>query len=214
MKAMFRRSVFVTVLGLLAACAADPPLVRDKGPRTEAVRVVSNGWHTSIVVARPALDAAGLVPEARDVTGDFVEFGWGDRVYYPSKDPSIGMALSAALKPTPSVMHVAGLNRPPEAQYTGVEVITVKLSLTGLRNLIGAIAGEFKRPPDRPAAPVSRGLYRDSYFYDARGLFHLFNTCNTWTARTLRAGGVPISARGIITADDLVAGLREALEPR
>ncbi len=53
--------------------------------------------------------------------------------------------------------------------------------------------------------------YPDSNFYDARGRFHLFNTCNTWTARTLRAGGVNLSPSGVITADELVVRLRAAI---
>jgi hypothetical protein len=40
---------------------------------------------------------------------------------------------------------------------------------------------------------------------------YLFNTCNTWTARMLRAGGVNLSPSGVVTADDLVARLRAAV---
>ena len=63
---------------------------------------------------------------------------------------------------------------------------------------------------DAPEA-ISRGLYPDSRFYNALGEFHLFNTCNTWTARMLRAGGVALSPSGIVTADGLMARLRTAL---
>jgi hypothetical protein len=58
--------------------------------------------------------------------------------------------------------------------------------------------------------PISRGLRAQSYFYPATGAFHLFNTCNTWTAGILRAGGMEISPAGIITAHDLMQRLGEA----
>ena len=70
---------------------------------------------------------------------------------------------------------------------------------------------ESERPRGGRAEPISRGLYLDSNFYKARGTFHLFNTCNTWTARMLRAGGVNLSPSGVITADELVARLRAAV---
>lgn len=179
------------------------------------MRVVSNGWHTAIVVARADLMATDLLPEAGDFPdASFVEFGWGDRVYYPAGKKTFGMALETAVTATPAVMHMAGLARPPELTYADAEVVPVALSQAGFRRLAGAIAGDFERPEGKRAAPVSRGLYPDSYFYNARGAFHLFNTCNTWTARMLRAAGMNLSPSGIVTADELVARLRAVLLKR
>lgn len=194
----------------LAACAALAPLPpADHGPRTQTISVVSNGWHTAIVIARTELVATGLLPEADDFPdAAFLEFGWGDRVYYPAGEKTLGMALDAALTATPAVMHMAGLARPPGLTYADAEVVPVALTQAGLRLLVGAIASSFERPDGGRAEPVSRGLYPDSNFYNAHGAFHLFNTCNTWTARMLRAGGVNLSPSGVVTADELVARLR------
>ena len=199
--------------GWLAACAPPPPLApADNGPRSHAVRVFSNGWHTAIVVSRLELAATGLLPEADDFPdAAFLEFGWGDRVYYPAKKKTLGMALEAALTATPAIMHMAGLAQSPEPNYAYAEVVTIALTEGRFRHLVRAIAGDFKRPKGGRAPPISKGLYPDSNFYDARGSFHLFNTCNTWTARMLRAGGVELSPTGVITADELVARLRAAI---
>jgi uncharacterized protein (TIGR02117 family) len=201
-------------IGWLATCATitslPPP---DDGPRTHLVQVVSNGWHTAIVIPRRKLISTGLLPEANDFPGaSFLEFGWGDREYYPAKDATLGMALAAALVPTPAVTHMAALARAPGLTYPGSEVVPVPLTESGFRYLVGAIAGEFKRPKGARAEPLSRGLYPHSNFYEAHGTFHLFNTCNTWTARMLRAGGVKLSPTGIITADELMSRLRAALD--
>ena len=204
--------VLVLSITWFAACETVVPQ-KEVGPRTRLVHVISNGWHTAIVVPSPAIFATGTLPEAADFSGAaFLEFGWGDRTYYPAKKKTLGMALAAALIPTPAVMHMAALQAPPENDNSSVfEVISVKLTEAGFQRLIQALSAEFERPSDGRAKPVSRGLYPDSHFYHALGEFHLFNTCNTWTARMLRAGGVNISPSRITTADGLMKLLREAL---
>ena len=187
-------------LVLLSGCKA-VPAVKDAGPHTRLVHVTSNGWHTAIVVPAPALVATGAIPEAEDFSGAaFLEFGWGDRTYYPAENKTVGMTLAAALVSTPAVMHLAGHQAAPEYE-TRYELIPVELSEEGFRRLAKTLAAEFERPVGGRAEPISRGLYPHSYFYHAHGDFHLFNTCNTWTARMLSAGGVALSPSGIVTAD-------------
>ena len=197
----------------LATCeTAPPPSSDDDGPRTRLIEVASNGWHTAIVVPASALVATGLLPEAADFPdAAFLEFGWGDRVYYPAKEKTLGMTLAAALVPTPAVMHMAGLAAAPKDRDAGLEVVSAALTEAGFLNLAEALSAEFERPPGGLAKAISRGLYPDSWFYNARGEFHLFNTCNTWTARMLRAGGLALSSAGIVTADGLMARLQATL---
>jgi uncharacterized protein (TIGR02117 family) len=213
MKRLIAALAWLVCAGWLTACAAAPPLPpADTGPRTHAVRIVSDGWHTAIVIGRPELVATGLLPEAADFPhAAFLEFGWGDRVYYPAKKKTLAMTLNAALVATPAVMHMAGLARAPEIIYAGSQVVPVALTEGGFRHLVRAIARDFMRSKGGRAKPVSRGLYPNSNFYDARGRFHLLSTCNTWTARKLRAAGINILPSGIITADQLVARLRAAI---
>ena len=200
--------------GGLAACAATPPPPPlEDGPPVHSVVVASNGWHTAIIVSRPGVAATGLLPEVDDFPDAlFLEFGWGDRTYYPAKDPTVGMALGAALTPTPAVMHMAGRTYAPVTDPENPNLVLVRLTQDGFEHMIRAIAGEFTRPEGGVrAVSIAPGLYGDSKFYDAESTFHLFNTCNTWTARMLRTGGVNLPASGIITADDLMARLREAV---
>ena len=200
-------------VALLIGCRTAAP-IRDAGPPSRLVHVTSNGWHTAIVLPANALAAAGGIPEAADFAGAaFLEFGWGDRVYYPAEQKTLGMTLSAALAPTPAVMHVAGR---PAAPGGGTEYESVPVFLTeeGFRRLAAALSAEFERPAGGRAEPISRGLYAHSRFYRAHGDFHLFNTCNTWTARMLETGGVALSPSGIVTAGKLMARLRAALAAR
>lgn len=193
---------FVTGPSLSPAYAEEPP-------EAEAiVFVISNGWHTGLVLARDDVPP-GRIPEAAAMANaTFLEFGWGDREYYPHPRPTLDMALAAALTPSPAVIHLAGLSGPPSEVHPSMEIIAVELSKENMAVLVDALDATFDRPPTGPAEPVAAGLYRDSWFYPARGRFHLFNTCNTWIARLLSEAGVAISPAGVITAEDLMSRLR------
>jgi uncharacterized protein (TIGR02117 family) len=204
----------------LGGCAVPAPLDEapldqaplDQAPRTRSVQVVGDGWHTAIVVERSAVVESGLLPEAGDFPeAAFLEFGWGDRAYYPARDKTLAMTFAAAFVATPAVMHVAGLPRAPDQAADGREIVPVELTEGGFRRLLQGLADGFVRPRDGRAAAVAPGLYRDSRFYEAHGEFHLLNTCNTWTARILRTGGLALSPSGVVTADDLMARLRDAV---
>ena len=205
-----RLAVLACVI-LLAACAPlplRPPA--DAGPREHTAYVVSNGWHTGIVLRRNDL-GPGRVPEAADFPrAAWLEFGWGDREYYPARRTTPGMALAAALAPSPAVMHMAARDAPPRTRPGALEVVAVRLSTAGLDRLAAGIHASFDRPPGGRAESVAPGLYRHSLFYPARGRFHLFNTCNSWTARRLYAAGVAIDPAGVLTAGDLMGRLEES----
>lgn len=189
-----------------------PP--KDVGPRTRLIYVTNNGWHTAIVVPAPALAATKALPEIADFPdAAFLEFGWGDFVYYQAKEKTFKMTLVAALIPTPAIMHMAALQAPPEDDGSGLKMIPVKLTESGFQRFVEVLAAEFERPPDGRAQSVSRGLYsNNSYFYHARGEFHVLNTCNTWTARMLLLGGIPLSPSKIRTAEELMTSLKKVLE--
>ena len=75
------------------------------------------------------------------------------------------------------------------------------------RHMVGSLAGYFDRGEGARSDIFARGPQPNSNFYRAHGRFHLFNNCNTWTARVLRAGGVNLSPTGVITAGQLMSSL-------
>ncbi len=213
----------ITIAWLLAFCAtlsvaACAPYSAADGTRTDehniSIFVTSNGWHSEIVVARAQLPA-GAIPEAADFPDAlYLSFGWGDAEYYPAPRKSLGMTLSAALLPTPAVVHLAGLPAHPRDIFPGDEVIEVRVSAEGFRALTAYLAGSFARGGEARVQALSPGLYSFSRFYPASGKFHLFNTCNTWTARGVQQGGLPVQIFGTWSAEDLMAQLRRAVQAR
>lgn len=202
--------VFAVMLG---ACLASPEVLPRPEPVPPAVvgeeRIVfvtSTGWHTGIVLAREDVPI-DRIPEADDFPrAAFLEFGWGDAEFYPAKEYTIAMTLRAALLPTPAVLHVAALDVSPDVYFPEADVVPLALDPRGLSGLIDYIAASFDRGTGKRANVIGPGLHRNSLFYPATGTFHIGNTCNTWTANALRAGGLPLS--GVTRADDLLYQIR------
>jgi hypothetical protein len=177
------------------------------------VHLLRQSWHTGLIIDRAALLAAGLPPEAADFPGvPYLEFGWGDRAYYMSPDPTLWLTLNAALAPTPAVLHIE-----PRA-YPGVsaarEILVMDLSSSGFTGLASAISETVDRRSAPVARPIAYGRSPGARFYKARGSFHLFNTCNTWIARVLAAGGLAVNPDGVVTAVDLMRQARVATQAR
>jgi len=199
--------LLVLGLGGCGGPAAPPAGAPDKGPADHVVYVVSNGWHSGIVVPRSALGE--FVPEAADFPeAAWLEFGWGDREYYPAENPGAGLALSAVLVPTPAVVHLVGLDTPPRRQGPEDETIALPVTAEGLARLVAALDAAFDRGTAVRAESVAPGLYPTSLFYPAHGAFHMFNTCNTWVAVKLQAARPELDARGVQTAGDLMRRVR------
>jgi uncharacterized protein (TIGR02117 family) len=193
----------------LTACVsvAPPPPPPAGVEATRTIYVVDSGWHTDIVLAREDLSPDRLAEAADFPKATYLEFGWGNRDYYPTPRPTFAMALKAALMPTPAVLQVVGLHQPPQQSYPEAQVLSVVLTAAAFDRMTAAIDADFQRPFGGRAMAMAPGLYPDSFFYRARGQFHLFNNCNTWTARKLAAAGLALSPNGVITTVDLMRRL-------
>ena len=170
---------------LLCGCATPPVAELPEAPATDSIFLVSQGWHTGIAVRRADIPDP-LLPEKRDFPGaDWLEFGWGDRDYYMAPSPGPWLSFKAALLPSRSAVHVAGVRGEMVTHYPGAEIVEIPLSRAALEDLLRYVHYAFKRPGE-VAAPLGRG------FYPGRESFHLLRTCNVWTAGALRAAGLPV----------------------
>ena len=174
--------------------------------------VVSNGWHSGIVLARPDVPES-VIPEIADFPqARFLEFGWGDAEFYPAREAGAWLALRAAF-PGPAVMHVAGLPDHPARIWPQVTILPFAMNAEALSRLLVFLRNSFDRAGAGRAAASARGIYPFSLFYPATGRFHLFNNCNTWTAQALTAMGLGASLGGVNTADDLISRIRPFTMP-
>lgn len=198
---------------LAGGCAA--PIAETSGRTGDepavGLWVLDHGWHTALVVRRADAERA-LWPEVDDFPGaTFIEVAWGDRDFYMARSPSAWLAIKAALRTSGSVLHVVGLETAIRTAFPGAEIVELRLPSASFVRLTRFVADEFQRDAAGQAARLGPGLYGTSAFYAAHGSYSLFNTCNTWVARALAAGGIPVSPTGTLTAGGLMQQVREAV---
>jgi uncharacterized protein (TIGR02117 family) len=177
------------------------------------VWVVSNGWHSGVVLA-PADVPERVIPEIADFPhARFFEFGWGDAEFYPAQEAGAWLALRAAF-PGPAVLHLAGLPDHPARIWPQVTILPLAVDAAALNRLLDFLRNSFDRAGAGRAAVTARGIYPFSLFYPATGRFHVFNNCNTWTAQALTAMWLGASLGGVNTADDLISRIRPFAAPQ
>jgi uncharacterized protein (TIGR02117 family) len=158
----------------------------------KTIFVVSHGWHTGLVLPKADLREAKW-PMLQDFPhAEYLEFGWGDAGYYPAEHGTLWLAIKAVCWPTPSVIHVAGIEKDVTNSFPESDVVQIDLSEAGLERLSEFIQREFQLSIAGKPIPAGKGLYGDSRFYQGRSKFYFPKMCNQWTACALRAAGCPI----------------------
>ena len=166
-------------------------------PPASGVRVYlqSNGVHTGIVMP---VDAAGLdwrrfarpgdLPDPRYGGLRWITIGWGDRAFYVDTptwaDVRAGTVARAAIGSERTVLHVEYTTEPAEDEQTRA----VTLRPEEYRRLAHYILSSAGR------GVVARGYGGNDVFYEGRGHYSAYATCNEWVGRALRAAGVRVGA--------------------
>ncbi|MEL6866110.1 MAG: TIGR02117 family protein [Bacteroidota bacterium] len=157
----------------------------------------SNGVHTDFIL--PAVnhlfDWRNIVnPADFEIPMDmksFVGIGWGDRGFYLDTptwaELKLKTALTAALVPSPTVMHITSyLDLPNSARFLEALYLDQKQYET----LCNYILQYFRLKNDQVDLIPDVGYTCNDNFYTANGAYHAFNTCNFWINRGLNISGV------------------------
>ena len=207
MKAALMHACIVVVSVLLCACASPPKdlFPPDPGEPSKTIYLVSHGWHAGIVVKRADIPA-GIWPQHNDLPdAEYLEVGWGDKDYYMTPSPHMGITLKAGLLPTASVLHIVGFNGSVTRYFAHSEVIRVELSEAGFQRLCSYLENSYALDEAGRSQPIGPSLYGAGQFYLSRESYHAFNTCNVWTARGLREAGCPVTPAENLSIDTLMA---------
>ncbi|HYD89371.1 MAG TPA: DUF2459 domain-containing protein [Vitreimonas sp.] len=173
------------------------------------LRLYSNGYHSDIGAPAAIFPAdhplRRLYPEAESFL-----IGWGDEAFYRSDGADLLMGLDALIPPSPSVLHVA-YNAGPSSAYLGPNAdAAIGVSREGAQRFVAYVDRALVL--DETGAPIRTSdgkVVGRSSFLRTRGSFHLFNVCNQWMARALRAAGVNVNARAAWLAGPLIQQVRE-----
>ena len=173
--------------------------------------LIGAGWHTEIALPIHAIHGPlnALTP---DFPGSqYLLFGWGERNYYMARAPTFGDAMRALL-PGPAVLLVTPLYRPPRNSRAGAQVFEVGLSTAGLDRLSNHVWAALEKSGDGTPRRIAAGPDPGSVFYVATGTYSATYTCNTWTAESLRVGGIPVNPAGVVFASQVTDQLRLLVE--
>lgn len=206
-----KRFLVAVICTILSACAG-PAIKTDlpSGPDepVKTIYLANHDGHAGIIIRRDDIPNA-VWPENKDFPdAEFLEVGWGDSDYYQMLDPHWWIAIKAVLFPTSSVLHIVGFNDSISAYFPYSEIIEIQLTEPGFERLCRYIATSYARDTAGNSVPLGVGLYNNSRFYLSSETYHIFKTCNVWTARALRTAGCPVTPAVTITADNLMTRVR------
>ena len=182
-----------------------PSFTISKDDERTPLLVFSHGHHTGLVLPRKAVESA-LPGIATQLTGDWLEFGWGDEGFYRSEAVTFPLAFHALAYPTPGVMHVVTSSRPLHLTYAYAPAHLFYLTSQQRQTLVQRLAGQFARDEKGQLLSLGPGRYGTSRFYRACSRFFFPRTCNAWTANHLRAIGYKVRA---VTAPGLFRELEK-----
>ena len=189
-----RRAILMVLFGLLlAACNGE---VKEAKPddTTQQVYVVSQGWHTGLVVPSSCLPDS-IWPEAYPFEEyPYLQVGWGDKDFYQNKEGfNLWYGVKAAVWPTESALQVVGLRKITNLQYYANQTISLPLNAQELDSLSSFILSEFAYDSAGLLVPLQDGLFGESRFFLGSRSYYFPRNSNVWTARALKQTGMDIS---------------------
>lgn len=161
------------------------------------IYILTNGVHTDLVVpVRTAqIDWSTRIPfhntVANDTTARFLAFGWGDRGFYLETptwaDLKASTAFKAAFNLSTAAIHATYYRRLSENESCR----QIMISSSQYARLIQYINDSFKMGPDGMPVKINTNANydNDDAFYEAKGSYNLFRTCNTWANSGLKSCG-------------------------
>jgi hypothetical protein len=102
------------------------------------------------------------------------------------------------------VLLVTGFDETIPGRYRGIDVVELRVPGEALGAIDRFIEASLALDAEGRLIRLEPGWTHSSAFYVARDQFHVLNTCNSWTARALRAAGFPMAPALTLTAYHLM----------
>lgn len=163
------------------------------------VYIMSNGVHTDLVlpVKNDQMDWSILFPlsnnKGTDTTYSYIGIGWGDKGFYLNtpewKDLKASTAFVAATGIGETALHITYHKSVVESELCYKYMIdTVQY-----QSLIDFVKSSVEYDAqNKPIVINTNAQYSDSdAFYEAKGSYSMFYSCNTWTNTALKKANMP-----------------------
>ena len=192
---------FIALVGLyflIAFCCSRITInASPSNPKEVAIYIMTNGVHTDIIV--PAVSAEmNWTKEISyqntleaDSTYQYLAMGWGDKKFYLETPEFSDLKLSNGLRAisglSTSAMHTTyykNIREDPSCKK-------IIISKAQYRQLIDYVLNSFKKDETGHLINVKSNIHYDigDAFYEAKGSYSIFKTCNTWANAALKACG-------------------------
>jgi len=184
--------LLISVIGLI-------PVNNDFKPKPDGIEIfiTSNPVHaefvlpieTGIINWREQFPADCFLGNTEFAT--HVAIGWGDQGFFLEtrtwSDLRLSTSLNALLWPSSSCLHVV-FQTPPKL---GDDSRSVKISVEQYRQLVEYIHLRFRRNPSSKKIQIEAAAYgTNDAFFEAVGIYHCLNTCNSWVGDGMQSAGV------------------------
>ncbi len=154
----------------------------------------TNGVHTDIVVPikNDYWDWSQHVhfydTKAKDSLMNWVAFGWGDKGFYLDTPTWADLKTSTALKAVSgfntTAMHVTFYKNLNEDK----DCVKFFINPNDYQKLVTYITDDFQQEDNQFIKIETNAVYgNNDVFYDAKGHYSLFYTCNSWTNQALKS---------------------------
>jgi uncharacterized protein (TIGR02117 family) len=172
----------------------------DKESQTQndiPVYILTNGVHTDLVVPikTDQIDWSKEVKFANTVGKDslfeYVGFGWGDKGFYLETptwaDLKASTAFKAAFALSTSAIHATF----HKDMIEGADCVRINISKELYSRLVRYIQDSFRTDSTGHLMYIQTNANygKEDAFYEAKGSYHLFHTCNTWANNGLKSCG-------------------------
>jgi len=160
--------------------------------KTKTLFVITNGVHSDVIIPIAILDSNQLKNIYRLQDEQYLSLGWGDKNFYINTpewaDLTVKNALVAMFWKSATLMHVTRYKAPKN------EWKKVPVSDAQLKQLIKYAFADFTLDENQQyQLLVGQSYGNNDNFYEAKGSYHCFKTCNSWTNSILKRSGLPAS---------------------
>jgi uncharacterized protein (TIGR02117 family) len=170
-----------------------------KAPSTGVdIYIRSNGVHTDVIVParNEVIDWTKMIDttEFKKMNNSihYISFGWGDKGFYLNTpdwaDLKFSTAFNAMFMLSTTAMHVAYQDRVPTLTTNTRKIIITREQYLQMCTFINKSfqqnEGKVMLIKDHHYEGVNDN------FYEAKGTYSLFYTCNTWANNTLKSAGI------------------------
>ena len=161
------------------------------------IYILGNGVHTDVVmpVKTDYKDWSQSIPykntRADDTTLSYLAVGWGDKGFYLQTPTWADLKFSTAFKAGFGLGTAAVHATFYKSLEEGDRCVKLDIDKGQYRRLVAFIENSLKTDLlGQPIVIPTEARYdNDDAFYEAKGHYSLFHTCNTWTNNALKACG-------------------------